>query len=774
MPASINDDQIQLVDAAGNAIDVLTGASATSKSGFLAAGSDGSNVRFLKTTTDGTVAINKSSFEDVLLNQTLTADGAIGNTVDFGDCNLIVIIVSIAGPVTGTTPTLTFTMFNRDHGGNVFGPIATSSTFTSSITTTFFTFTPMSNRVQLNWALTGVSPSFTGVNVSLVGFNTSTPTVTQGTAAAVGGAWPIMVTDGTDTAQVRQASSAAIAADPSLVVALSPNSPVPTGSNTIGKVNQGTAAVVASSWPMLVTDGTDTAQVTPASTAPATTDPALVVGLSPNSAAPKDLTGTGTIVALNGAVTATTNGRAGLMMRVTGVWVATIAIEGTVDGTNYFSVIGLDEAQGVSASFSANQRTYINCSGFQNVRLRASAFTSGTVTVDWEANAAAPPVFQVWNTNAASLKMQARLQDSLGNNITSQAQGAQRPLDVDIVQGGNTAVVKAASTAALATDPSLVVSLSPNNPIPTGSNSIGSVTQGTAAASSGGWPVKITDGTDNAEVKAASTAAAAADTALVVALSPNSPTPGVADVTATGALGALNAAVSATIPGEMSTGMQLAAGTLIGTLTPQYTYDGGTTWNPTYFSDPGTGTLAATLVFGANNTATSRIIVAPAGAGQVRVTVSSYTSGTANITLRASTVQCPVPLFAGIPAVPTPPTIAQVGGSDGTNLRALSVDTSGRPVVVFPTATLSNGAETAVAGSAVSVLAANASRKTAIIQNTGLANVRVGVTGVAATTGVRVAPGDMVIFDMPYCPTAAIFAIREGATSSTVFAMEIA
>lgn len=47
--------------------------------------------------------------------------------------------------------------------------------------------------------------------------------------------------------------------------------------------------------------------------------------------------------------------------------------------------------------------------------------------------------------------------------------------------------------------------------------------QGTAAAAAGAWPVGVTDGVSTAAVKLASTAAAATDPALVVAVSPNSP-----------------------------------------------------------------------------------------------------------------------------------------------------------------------------------------------------------------------------------------------------------
>jgi hypothetical protein len=75
------------------------------------------------------------------------------------------------------------------------------------------------------------------------------------------------------------------------------------------------------------------------------------------------------------------------------------------------------------------------------------------------------------------------------------------PFPVEISDGTNIAAVKAASTAAAAADKAVVVSLSPNS------------------------PAKVSDGTNTAAVKAASTAAAAADPALAVSLSPNSPVP---------------------------------------------------------------------------------------------------------------------------------------------------------------------------------------------------------------------------------------------------------
>lgn len=152
----------------------------------------------------------------------------------------------------------------------------------------------------------------------------------------------------------------------------------------------------------------------------------------------------------------------------------------------------------------------------------------------------------------------------------------------------------------------------------------------------------LTDDTNGTvAVKPASTAAIAADPALVVAISPNNPisVSGTADATGTGALGALNAAVQVTTAGLSAVGFQLAAGTLVGTLVAEASFDGGTTWNATFFTDPTTGIKSSSIVFSVSNTATARTIVGVGGSGLTRVRVSAYTSGTANITLRASLVE---------------------------------------------------------------------------------------------------------------------------------------
>lgn len=116
------------------------------------------------------------------------------------------------------------------------------------------------------------------------------------------------IADGTNFSTIKAASTAALTTDTALVVAVSPNNTVAVTQATAANLNtlaaQGTAAALAGRWPVIITDGTNTtpaadvaarssfhritdgtstAAVKAASTLAATTDPALVVALSPNN-----------------------------------------------------------------------------------------------------------------------------------------------------------------------------------------------------------------------------------------------------------------------------------------------------------------------------------------------------------------------------------------------------------------------------------------------------------------------------------------------------------
>lgn len=76
------------------------------------------------------------------------------------------------------------------------------------------------------------------------------PTGAATSAIQTDGTQRTKITDGTNNAAVKAASTAAAAADPSLVVALHPTSPLPTGTNSIGTVQPGNTA---NTTPWLVT-----------------------------------------------------------------------------------------------------------------------------------------------------------------------------------------------------------------------------------------------------------------------------------------------------------------------------------------------------------------------------------------------------------------------------------------------------------------------------------------------------------------------------------------
>jgi hypothetical protein len=106
---------------------------------------------------------------NVLTNQTITATGSSAAiTTNFLTSKEITMVVTVQNTPTGTTPSITFTLFDLDQVGNVFNSTA-SGAITTAVTPQIFRHTLQSNRMQLNWTVTGITPSFTGVYVTLVG-----------------------------------------------------------------------------------------------------------------------------------------------------------------------------------------------------------------------------------------------------------------------------------------------------------------------------------------------------------------------------------------------------------------------------------------------------------------------------------------------------------------------------------------------------------------------------------------------------------------------------
>jgi hypothetical protein len=107
------------------------------------------------------------------------------------------------------------------------------------------------------------------------------------------------------------------------------------------------------------------------------------------SSMPVNTTTAGTVTALAGTVVATLpGGCSSVALQVTGTWVGQLEFEGTVDGTNFVAV----EASNGTATINAtvgNDVFVLPGGGYSKIRVRASAWTSGTATVTFIASTGA-------------------------------------------------------------------------------------------------------------------------------------------------------------------------------------------------------------------------------------------------------------------------------------------------------------------------------------------------------------------------------------------------
>lgn len=126
--------------------------------------------------------------------------------------------------------------------------------------------------------------------------------------------------------------------------------------------------------------------------------------LDVNVASNQDHNGTGTIAALNGTVVMITNGCSTAQLNITGTWVATLSFEGLLNATWVSISADIDATDSIMTSVSVNSFVTINCGGFSQIRVRASAYTSGTSTIDWNAGIGTALV-EVFNGNGQQLKV---------------------------------------------------------------------------------------------------------------------------------------------------------------------------------------------------------------------------------------------------------------------------------------------------------------------------------------------------------------------------------
>lgn len=193
--------------------------------------------------------------------------------------------------------------------------------------------------------------------------------------------------------------------------------------NISGTVSLPTGAATAANQTTLgsqttkINDGTNTAAVKAASTAPLATDPALVVTLSPNSSPLIAATGSGTISALNGTVVAV--GGSAVTWSLSGTWVGTVITQAQSGDGQWWNVASLSNQSGlITTGTSINGVLEMNGAGWIQVRLLATAWTSGTVTATWNSTTGSHVIIP-YSSNAANMLVTSWLNDGVGNSISS-------------------------------------------------------------------------------------------------------------------------------------------------------------------------------------------------------------------------------------------------------------------------------------------------------------------------------------------------------------------
>lgn len=496
-------------------------------------------------------------------------------------------------------------------------------------------------------------------------------------ATLTGGTQRTKLTDGTTNASVKAASTAAAATDTALVVAVSPNNSVAvTGTffQATQPVSGTVAATQSGTWTNTVTQATAASlNATIVGLGTAGTPSGGVVsiqGVSGGQAIPVS----GTVTATNASVSAT-GAAPPASATFAGASVTTAAPTYT---TGQMSALSLTTAGGlridgsattqpVSGTVAATQSGTWNLTNITGtVSLPTGASTDATVakltvaqgaalgtntqTLQGGSVTTASPTYTTGQISPLSLTTAGALRID-GSASTQPVSGtvsitANSSVNLSQVAGTTTSVNNGTSTAGT----QRVVIASDQTAF-----SVNAVQSGTWTVQPGNtanttpWLSSISQGGSTASVKAAATAPVTADSALVVALSPNiSP-----DINVSGSLGALNATVVLPLYGKVSAAAQFT-GTWVGTITTQCSVDGGVTWST--IRAYGKAAVAIGSTFTANNVITFTDL---GGCTHVRLNMTAYTSGTAVIVMNAAmTYTDNFYQYTGVDADTSPPTRA--------------------------------------------------------------------------------------------------------------------
>ena len=148
-----------------------------------------------------------------------------------------------------------------------------------------------------------------------------------------------------------------------------------------------------------------------------------------------DFTAIGTITALNGTVSITGQGTYTTTISITGTWSATLIAEAQAADNNWyqipFYVINTSTPWSQGTTISSNGFFAVVGGGYLNIRIRASAYTSGTVNVAMDSSLAQQSTysFQAGNwTSAVTQATASNLNAQVVGNVASGATDSGNPV----------------------------------------------------------------------------------------------------------------------------------------------------------------------------------------------------------------------------------------------------------------------------------------------------------------------------------------------------------
>jgi hypothetical protein len=202
--------------------------------------------------------------------------------------------------------------------------------------------------------------------------------------------------------------------------------PLPTGAateTTLSALNTKVPTGLTVTSTRLLVDGSGVTQPISAASLPLPTGAAtaanqtseitLLNTIATNTGAQSvDTLATGNITALNGTLAINAQGAYTVSVNIAGTWVATLVAEGLMaDGTTWvqlpMSVVTTTLPYASVFSTTTNGQYLITGGGYTSIRIRASAFTSGTVVVGLNASLAQQTIFSAqlgaWSVNGPTL-----------------------------------------------------------------------------------------------------------------------------------------------------------------------------------------------------------------------------------------------------------------------------------------------------------------------------------------------------------------------------------